>query len=430
MGGVLLALFIVAGAAHMTLFKRNMARGKKFIFSGIIFGMSGWFYQSFLLLDHEKLLTWAISGFCMTRILATVFRIIWSVYPLSTAFTIVATVMFNAGTVLLYIVNLFLVQRAFRAHHPYLGWSKPISLAVPVLTAILIGSVIALIVSSLTAFFLFSSVAAQVASTVQRLASAIFVFSTLLPGLVCIATTAIPSPSKGIDDFGAGTLLSKWVIIFSGSIVLTLSTTYRATTAFLPSEPSDVPLAPWRSKPAFYTLTFLLELLVTIFWLVTRIDRRFYVRDGAKGPYSYGTSLALAGVQSRAGVGTTPAEFECTEFVREQMDDQRPLPSSCPSPKSSRAELTSYPSRIHSRVEARSSWGGLSASGTAERARVLSFSRSCSTVGSIPALDGPVAVPVEILGADQELGWDPITGDWALRPASRACSRKSVGAAL
>ena len=59
---------------------------------------------------------------------------------------IAAQVAVYAGSILLFLANLFFTQRIVRAQHPHVGWSKPFSISFPVLFFIIVAAIISLIV--------------------------------------------------------------------------------------------------------------------------------------------------------------------------------------------------------------------------------------------------------------------------------------------
>jgi len=88
---VFLLLFLLGAIAHMTIFQKNKAKGQKFVMSAMIF------------------------GFCMSRIVATIMRIVWATHPHNISVAIAAQIFVAAGVVLLFVINLIFTQRVIRA---------------------------------------------------------------------------------------------------------------------------------------------------------------------------------------------------------------------------------------------------------------------------------------------------------------------------
>ncbi|KAL2265037.1 hypothetical protein VTJ83DRAFT_7547 [Remersonia thermophila] len=93
----LLALFAGAAAWHMTCFLRSrLVHPPKFLPSLLLFAL------------------------CTSRVAALALRIAWAERPLDADLALAATVLTNAGVLLLYLVNLALARRVVRALHPRL----------------------------------------------------------------------------------------------------------------------------------------------------------------------------------------------------------------------------------------------------------------------------------------------------------------------
>ena len=75
-----------------------------------------------------------------------------------------------------------------------------------------------------------------------------------------------------------------YVLIFT-STLLTFGAAFRAGTNYFP-RPIAHP-AWYHSKPVFYCINFLIEIIVVALFAVIRVDKRFHVPDGSKGPGHY-----------------------------------------------------------------------------------------------------------------------------------------------
>ena len=77
----------------------------------------------------------------------------WAAHPHNIRVGMAAMIFVYAGVILLFIANLFFTQRLVRAQHPHFGWSKPFSMALPVLLGIMVATVLALIAGVIMEFY-------------------------------------------------------------------------------------------------------------------------------------------------------------------------------------------------------------------------------------------------------------------------------------
>ncbi|KAI8716700.1 hypothetical protein NCS52_00964200 [Fusarium sp. LHS14.1] len=84
----------------MAIFQLNLRCGHKFVLSALLFGLS------------------------MARIITNVLRVAWAVHNDNARLVIAASIFANAGILLLFVVNLILLQRVVRAYHPQICWSR------------------------------------------------------------------------------------------------------------------------------------------------------------------------------------------------------------------------------------------------------------------------------------------------------------------
>lgn len=357
----------------------------------------------------------------MTRIIATAIRIAWAVYPRNISVGIAAMIFVYAGIILLFITNLFFAQRILRAQHPRVGWSKPATALLPILIALIILTILALIAAVIVQFYVPDGEA--IALPIQKYGSTLFAVMAFLPiPIVAISALARLHPgirmTKPVDKFGSGRMRSKIAIVLLSALVLTLGAAFRAATTLLSpiplttgSPPHPAPSPPYLSKPAFYTVNFGLEIAVVLAWLALRIDRRFYVPDGARGPGSYAGGFVFAGEPGHEKARST-RHLTSARTSWASLHD--------PAGAGSRHSMASTRARTKS-LESRVSWGGVS------REQVAPMWGE-DGVGVVPysAFDEGGAEEdwgdVGVAGAEKEMGWDPKSGKWALRPISRRVS--------
>ncbi|KAK5117378.1 hypothetical protein LTR62_005996 [Meristemomyces frigidus] len=424
---VFLFLFTTAAATHMFLLKYNARKGKKFVLCGMLF------------------------GFCFTRIFANSARIAWAVHPTSVKLGIAAQVAVYAGIILLFLANLFFTQRIVRAHHPHVGWSTPFSIALPILFVIIVGTILALIVAVIYSFYTLDPFTLHAVHDIQLYGETLYATVAFLPIPVVLASVAGRRKlrnTKPVDKFGEGSMRAKVVIVLVSAVFLCLGASWRSATLYLPAiYLQQTP--PWYfSKTCFYFFNFTIEWCIVAFWAIVRIDKRFYIPDGAKGPYSYGGGFTFAGEPGNEKIALANRQLGNRESMRHLVGStatgwSQSGPGSRVSWGGSRRSL-SRSSRV--------SWGGISredlSAGIGEDGvHVMPYAsyghEGYSTVdlagggmaGSEAGGEGPAhhelesAADLGIDGVEAEMGWDPKTGRWALRPVvrRRSSNHYSVG---
>lgn len=173
-----------------------------------------------------------------------------------------------------------------RARHPKLGWSPLFTIVCPPLVVVAtVITVLLVIVASLQAAYTRNENTLRIDSDIQIYVETAFMVFAFLPFLICMLVVALPRKTY-LDKFGAGRFRTKVMILSSASLLLTLGAGWRCGIAWVPAVPRTE--SPWYlSKACFYIFNFGIELSILILYLVTRVDRRFYTPDGAKGPFSY-----------------------------------------------------------------------------------------------------------------------------------------------
>ncbi|KAK4981601.1 hypothetical protein LTR28_003043, partial [Elasticomyces elasticus] len=294
-------------------------------------------------------------------------------------------------------MNMFFTQRIIRAQHPHIGWSKPASAFFLVCYGLIVLTLVALIVATLQSFFTLSHNTRRIDRDIELYGGTWNAFISFLPILLVGLSTLLRfvkrNQGSAIDKFGSGYFRVKIWTLLIGASLLCLGASFRAGTNFLRPTPLSA-AEPWYfSKICFYLFNFTIEILVVYGYAAARIDKRFFIPNKARGPYSYGGGFTFAG---------EPGNEKRTLGHR---DSQRNLTS---------ASRTSWGGQSRSssrRGEGRVSWGGVSRE-TFEPA-----------VGE----DGEMVIPYfgadeeyfpGITGADQEMGFDAKRGTWQLRPIS------------
>lgn len=254
----------------MTILQVNMRRGKKFIMSGMLF------------------------GFCMARIVASTMRLVWSTHHNNISIAIAANIFMAAGVLLLFVINLIFTQRVMRATHPTWAWSRWFSLMFKVYYGSIVIMLIALITATVQSFYTLNPHTRHIDRTIQLVGSTYFAVASFLPLPLLAINYALPR-SSGVEKFGEGRMRTKVYTLIFTSTILTFGAAFRAGTSYLPRPVSDP--AWYHSKAAFYCVNFLIEIIVVAAFAVLRVDKRFHVPNGSKGPGHYSGAVQKEGLE-------------------------------------------------------------------------------------------------------------------------------------
>ncbi|KAI9870730.1 MAG: hypothetical protein M1830_003877 [Pleopsidium flavum] len=285
---VFLALFLGAAVCHYTIFLFNKRRGHKFLLSGFLF------------------------AFCMARTTTCIMRIVWATRPTSVPITIAASVLVAAGVVVLYIVNLIFAQRILRASHPRSGWHPLFNYFFIAIYALIVITLFLLIAFIVQSFYTLDPDKRRIARDVQLYGGTFTAVMSFLPIPLILGALVIPRKVRP-EKFGSGRFRSKIWILISATFLLSLSAWFRTGTNYLSPRPQDGP--PWyRSKACFYAFQFAIELSVVWLYIVVRVDKRFHVPDGSKGPGDY-SRRKTAYEEEKQVDGTSSQNTICDEDI-------------------------------------------------------------------------------------------------------------------
>lgn len=355
----------------------------------------------------------------MTRVMATSLRMAWANHPQNIRVAMAAMIFVYAGVILLFIANLFFTQRIVRAQHPHIGWSKPFSVALPALMVVIIGTILCLIAAVILEFYSRKESVSRAVRDIQIYGSTLYAVVAFIPiPIVGISTLARQHPkikcTQTIDKFGEGSMRAKIAIVLFSAALLTTGAAYRSGTTWLdpiPNMMNGQPVeGPWYfSRGSFYAFNFSIELFMVIFWLAVRIDRRFIIPNGAKGPYSYASGFIFAGE-----AGNEKPQLGNRDSTRHLTGSQT---TGFNSTRGSRVSWATGPGSRRSSMGAASrvSWGGISR----EDVSTAVGEDGIEVVPYLPDEEEDYeAGNVGVDGVDKEMGWDPKSGKWALRPVS------------
>ncbi|OQE02991.1 hypothetical protein PENVUL_c036G01800 [Penicillium vulpinum] len=252
---VFLALFITGAACHMTLFRRNLARGHKFVPSAATF------------------------GFCMSRIIANIIRIAWACYPTNVRIAIAAQIFVAAGVLVLFILNLLYAQRMVRVVYPVLGWSRPVSWAFKVLYALVVVTIIMVITCVIQTSYTLNSNTLRIDRDIMIYGQTYFSIVSFIP-LPLVFFVLLSPNRKQIEQVGSGSWVVKIFLVGLVSALLCLGASFRAATSWMPPRPITNP-AWYHSKACFYIFNFTIDIVVVAIFFVGRVDQRFWIPNGS-----------------------------------------------------------------------------------------------------------------------------------------------------
>jgi hypothetical protein len=219
-------------------------------------------------------------------------RIAWANYPRNVGLAIAANVFVYAGTIILYMVDWFFVQRIVRAQHARLGWSTPYRIFHRAGLVVLVLTLLMLIISQIWQFYTQDQHKLSVFHDLFLLAQTYFTIFCFAPAILVAISLLIPRTE--VEKFGAGRLRYNITILLISVSILSIGQIFRCVLAWIPAtRQADVQNGtvsmPWYlSKAAFYCFNFVTEMLVIIMFAIVRVDLRFYVPNGSRksGDYS------------------------------------------------------------------------------------------------------------------------------------------------
>ncbi|KAI0451390.1 hypothetical protein F5B21DRAFT_487379 [Xylaria acuta] len=259
---VLLVLYLGFAITNMTILQINLRRQHKFVISGALF------------------------GFSMSRIITFILRIAWATHQHNVRLAIAANVFVNAGVLVVYVVNLIFAQRILRARQPTVGWHPSISIVLKVFYVGIGGALILVIYSVVQGSYTLDASILRAVRDIQLAAITYLLVFTTLPLWLLLAAHFLLPKSADEELFGHGSMRTKVVINVLATCICILISGFKAGTAWETPRPLSNP-AWYQSKPAFYVFSFVLELLVLSLLTFSRVDKRFHVPNGSKQPGDY-----------------------------------------------------------------------------------------------------------------------------------------------
>lgn len=228
----------------------------------------------------------------MSRNVTCSLRLASLTHPTNIRLAIAAAIFTAAGVLILFIANLLWTQRLLRSLHPHIGWHAVPSTILKLLFGLTALTLAAVITATVQSFYTLDTHILSIDRALQLYGTTFLAVLSFLP--LPIIALAFAAPSKHRPDaFGAGSLRMKTAVLVTGTVLVCLGATYRCGTLWLTPVPRSMPLPGYLHKAAFYVVDFVVEILTVYLYAIMRVDLRFHVPDGAKGPGSYSQSETL-----------------------------------------------------------------------------------------------------------------------------------------
>jgi Protein of unknown function (DUF3112) len=226
----------------------------------------------------------------MARIVTCLMRIASVTLPYDVSLAIAAQVFVSAGVVIIYIVNLLFAQRVMRASHPHFGWHAALSLAFKLTYALIIITIAMVIVVAVQSFYSLNANTHRIDRDVQLYGLTFFAIVAFIPLPMVLLGLIVPRRHK-LDKFGNGRWRTKVRILLLSSLLISFGAAYRAGITWKTPVPRTMPIPGYYHKAAFYLVNFGVEIIVVHMYAILRVDRRFHIPDGARGPGSYSEKI-------------------------------------------------------------------------------------------------------------------------------------------
>lgn len=258
---MLLLFYIGSAIGNMFIFQANRRKGHVFVVSAALF------------------------GFSMARILTLCLRIGVATHPHNVSLSIAANIFVNAGILVVYVVNLVLALRILRARQPTLGWNPIVRVLARTLYALIAACLVLLITMIVISFYTLDESLKQASRDVQLAAITYFCVFTCVPFFILGLTFSL-NPAPNALTFGTGQMRTKGLIILTSTCLCVLNSGFKTGANWEAPRPISDP-AWYQGKAAFYVFLFVLEIIILYFFIAMRIDRRFYVPDGSSKRKSF-----------------------------------------------------------------------------------------------------------------------------------------------
>jgi hypothetical protein len=205
-------MYICLAATNITIFRLNRRRNHKFIISGLL------------------------GGFCNVRTITCSLRIAWAFNINNVSLVIAAEILFYAGVLLLYVVNVVFAQRILRARHPEIGWKRQLSVTLKIFYAV-IGFVLVMVISTIVlGFYTLNQHTRTICRDIDLFGTSYLFFITILP-FVLLLYTYVRRCSPNAEQFGHGSTELKALVLLGSSCLCILVAGFRAGTTYASPRP-------------------------------------------------------------------------------------------------------------------------------------------------------------------------------------------------
>jgi uncharacterized protein YceK len=262
-----------------------------------------------------------VPVFCMERILTSVLRIASVCNPKDVSLAIAAQIFVAAGVLILFVINLIFAMRLVRSTHPSLGWHPAFGIAFKVICVLIGLTLVAVITATAQSFYTLDANTRATDRAFQQYGSTFLAIIAILPLLMAMLTLLIPySP---LDRFGIGRLRTKVIVLLISTTLLSLGAWYRCGVAFQTPVPRSQPLSGYLGKAPFYIFNFLVEIQTVLMYAILRVDLRWHIPNGAKGPGSYSRQPTQQDVELQVSRPTSSDDSDETKSLSE--DEEKEL---------------------------------------------------------------------------------------------------------
>jgi hypothetical protein len=221
----------------------------------------------------------------MERVTTSILRIASVSVPRNVRLAIAAQIFVAAGVLILFIINIIFATRLVRATHRSFGWHPAFGLAFKILFFLIGVTLVIVISATVQGSYTLDSHVRVIDRSLQLYGSTLLAVVATLPFPMIALTLLIPySP---IDEFGTGRLRIKVITLLISTTLLSIGAWYRCGISWQTPVPRTQPLPGYLGKGPFYILNFLFEFQTVIMYAIFRVDQRWHIPNGARGPGSY-----------------------------------------------------------------------------------------------------------------------------------------------
>lgn len=242
----------------------------------------------------------------MSRVVTSIIRIASISRARNVQLAIAAQIFLASGTLILFIINIVFAMRIVRSTHRSFGWHPAFGIAFKVLFAVIAATLLIVIVAMVQSSYTLDAQIRALDRSLQHYGSTLLAIVATLPLPIVILTLFIPySP---LDEFGTGRMRTKVIALLVSTILLSIGAWYRCGIAWQTPVPRTQPLPSYLGKGPFYILNFLFEFQTVMMYAILRIDQRYHIPNGAKGPGSYSKPARVNEVELRDSRPTSADE--------------------------------------------------------------------------------------------------------------------------